>query len=208
MLYSIKELQDIFVDACVRDTNGDLMFLSAYGRDGSLQQLLASLHLGVHEGGLRSITLVGDPQPIPVSIGDPKRLTKFSGRLPKENLFGNLVQVWIYDPAILKPSRAARSGWILRQTNNLTDSNIREHVWALYRQIATVPLLSHWRDAVLDATRASVTDLAETSYAPCGRLSAWKLTLPDDLPQRISGLVKAGRLQLGDSASPVSARAI
>lgn len=199
MLYAIKELQDLFVDACVRDANGDLMLLSAYGRDGSLQQLLAALHLGVHEGGLRGFTLLGERHPITVSIGDPKRLTKYSGRLPKENLFGNLVHVWIYDPAILKPSRAARTGWILRQADDMA-SDHREHVWTLYRQLATVPLLPHWRDVVLDATRDSVTDLRDTPFAPCGRLSALKLTLAEDLAQLVSSLVKAGRLTLHDRA--------
>jgi hypothetical protein len=32
-LYRLREMADVFVDACVRDTSGDLLFLSCYGRD-------------------------------------------------------------------------------------------------------------------------------------------------------------------------------
>ena len=39
-MFRIKELGDVFVDACVRDQAGQLMFLSCYGRDGALHPSL------------------------------------------------------------------------------------------------------------------------------------------------------------------------
>ena len=43
MLFKLRELSDLFADACVRDEAGQLMFLSLYGRDTAIQQLLARL---------------------------------------------------------------------------------------------------------------------------------------------------------------------
>jgi len=74
MIFRIRELQDLFVDACVRFPNGDLAFLSFYGRDGSVQQLFASLQLGTQEGGLRQLTLVTASSSVEtvISIGESK----------------------------------------------------------------------------------------------------------------------------------------
>ena len=57
MIFRIRELQDLFVDACVRFPNGDLAFLSFYGRDGSVQQLFASLQLGTQAVSYTHLTL-------------------------------------------------------------------------------------------------------------------------------------------------------
>lgn len=45
-LYQIEEFSDIWADACLRDSEGRLMFLSVYGRDGVLMQMLAAFELG------------------------------------------------------------------------------------------------------------------------------------------------------------------
>ena len=51
-MFRIKEVADVFVDACVRDETGQMLFLSCFGRDTSIQQLFAAFYLRVSEGGL------------------------------------------------------------------------------------------------------------------------------------------------------------
>ena len=146
MLYPVKELQDIFVDACVRAPDGELVFLSVFGRDGAVQQLYASLHLGIQEGGIRQITLL-DPDTsrtlAAVPVGDPRRLDKYSGRLPKDNLFGNLVHTWIYDESLLAPSKATGSAWLLvdRETQAHDIDSLEARTWSLIEQLSPLPLL-------------------------------------------------------------------
>ncbi|PQV44121.1 hypothetical protein [Paraburkholderia sp. BL21I4N1] len=208
MLYPILELQDIFVDACVRAPTGELMFLSTYGRDGSLQQLYAALHLGVQEGGIRQVTIL-DPasrQPLAaVPVGDPKRFDKFSGRLPKDNLFGSLVHTWIFDPCLMTPARATATAWLLvdRHTQHDDTASITSRAWSLIVQLSPVPLLPHWRERVLSALgKEIVTDLAETASAPVGRLHASLIVLPEAFRETLSTLVHDGKLTLeGDTGT-------
>ncbi|TCG09204.1 hypothetical protein BZM27_06660 [Paraburkholderia steynii] len=202
MLYPIKELQDIFIDACVRAPDGELAFLSAFGRDGAVQQLYASLHLGVQEGGIRQITLL-DPdssQPIvTVAIGDPRRLDKYGGRLPKDNLFGNLLHTWIYDESLLTPSKATGSAWLLvdRETQAHDEASLEARVWSLIEQLSPIPLLPHWRSLVLASLGAQlVSRLDQTPYAPVGRIHAFRIALPGSFTEAISSLVRSGALAI------------
>ncbi|PTB17576.1 hypothetical protein C9I57_26885 [Trinickia symbiotica] len=202
MPYPIKELQDIFVDACVRAPDGELAFLSVFGRDGAVQQLYASLHLGVQEGGIRQITLI-DPDSsqtiAAVPIGDPRRLDKYSGRLPKDNLFGNLVHTWIYDESLLTPSKATGSAWLLvdRETQAHDEAALEARVWSLIELLSPIPLLPHWRSLVLaELGDRLVSRLDEPPSAPVGRLDAFRIALPDSFTEAISGFVRSGALAI------------
>jgi hypothetical protein len=114
MLFKLRELSDLYADACVRDESGQLMFLSLYGRDTAIQQLLAAFTLKVSEGGFDSFHLQ-DPagESHRVHVGNADRLEKFTGKLPRDNLFGNLVHLWLYDPALTRPDRSNRVAWVL-----------------------------------------------------------------------------------------------
>ncbi|WMD19662.1 hypothetical protein RAS12_24045 [Achromobacter seleniivolatilans] len=200
MMYRIRELQDLYVDACIRLPSGDLAFLSFYGRDGSVQQLFASLQLGTQEGGLRQLTLMTSSSAVEtvVTVGDVKRLEKHTGRLPKQTLFGGLLHCWIYDPALLKPSRATRSGWVLRDSPvaQATDLAV-DPVWDLVKQISEVPLLDHWRAFVMSELRADLlADLDDEACRPVGRIHPTFVRLPSDFSSRISSYVRNGQLTL------------
>ncbi|WP_126227728.1 hypothetical protein [Burkholderia ambifaria] len=202
MLYPVKELQDIFVDACVRAPDGELAFISVFGRDGAVQQLYASLHLGIQEGGIRQITLL-DPETsqtlATVPVGDPRRLDKYSGRLPKDNLFGNLVHTWIYDESLLTPSKSTGSAWLLvdRETQAHDLESLEDRAWSLIEQLSTLPLLPHWRAMVLGMLGEHlVNSLDQTPHAPIGRIHASRIALPDSFSEAISGFVRDGSLGL------------
>lgn len=204
MLMKLKELADVFVDACVRDESGRLLFLSCYGRDTAIQQLFAAFYLKANDGGLDHFHLVAPDAGIHdqgdlVMVGDADRLTKFSGRLPRENLFGNLAHTWIYDPCVISPDRSARLAWVVEPepySEALRDS-ITAKVWDTYKDLSPVPLLDHWRDRVLEATAEEcVTLMHNSGFPPLGCCSAFKVLLPDSFLETLSGLVRQRELML------------
>ena len=205
MLFKFKELSDLYADACVRDETGRLMFLSLYGRDTAIQQLLAAFTIKVTEGGLDAFHLqhpAGESQL--VHVGDADRLEKFTGKLPRDNLFGNLVHLWLYDPTLIRPDRSNRVAWVL--VDGVDDPSeqseaIRTRVWGLYKLLSPVPLLDTWQQAVLSRTENEVVTLmSETPYPPLGRIAAARVGLPDRFPEIVSGMVKAGDLILDQLA--------
>ena len=211
MLFKLRELSDLFADACVRDESGQLMFLSLYGRDTAIQQLLAAFTLKVSEGGFDSFHLQ-DPagESHLVHVGNVDRLEKFTGKLPRDNLFGNLVHLWLYDPSLIRPDRSNRVAWVLVDGVDHPSARteaIRTRVWALYKLLSPVPLLDTWQQAVLSRTENEVVTLmSETPYPPLGRIGAARVGLPDHFPEIVSGMVKAGALTQ-EAPAPVLAMA-
>jgi hypothetical protein len=201
MLYKLRELSDLYADACVRDESGQLMFLSLFGRDTAVQQLLAAFTLKVTEGGLDGFHLQ-DPagESHRVHVGNADRLEKFTGKLPRDNLFGNLVHLWLYDPILTRPDRSNRVAWVL--VDGVDDPSVRTEAiwswaWGLCKLLSPVPLLDTWQAPVLARTGAEVVTLMdETPYPPLGRIAAARIGLPDHFPETVSGMVKAGELAL------------
>ena len=177
MLFKLKELSDLYADACVRDESGQLMFLSLYGRDTAIQQLLAAFTLKVTEGGLSAFHLQ-DPegQAHVVYVGNAERLEKFTGKLPRDNLFGNLAHVWLYDPVLIRPDRSNRVAWVLVDSVHPGSNPLEviwDRAWALYKLLSPVPLLDTWQQAILLRTGGDVVTLMrETAYPPLGRIGA------------------------------------
>ncbi len=211
MLFKLRELSDLFADACVRDEAGQLMFLSLYGRDTAIQQLLAAFTLKVNEGGFDSFHLQ-DPagESHLVHLGNVDRLEKFTGKLPRDNLFGNLVHVWLYDPALIRPDRSNRVAWVLVDGVDAPSDQaeaVRVRVWGLYKLLSPVPLLDTWQQAVMSRTgNEVVTLMRETPYPPLGHIAAARVGLPDHFPEIVSGMVKAGALTQ-EAPAPVLAMA-
>jgi hypothetical protein len=206
MLFKLKELSDLYADACVRDESGQLMFLSLYGRDTVIQQLLAAITLKVTEGGLNTFHLEDpDGQGHVVYVGDADRLEKFTGKLPRGNLFGNLVHIWLYDSVLTRPDRSNRVAWVL--VDDVQDETSRREaiwrrIWELYKLLSPVPLLDAWEAAVLSRTSGEVVTLMrETAYPPLGRIDAARIRLSDSFPKTVSGMVKAGEVALEDLAA-------
>ena len=211
MLFKLRELSDLFADACVRDDSGQLMFLSLYGRDTAIQQLLAAFTLKVSEGGFDSFHLQGPAgESHRVHVGNVDRLEKFTGKLPRDNLFGNLVHLWLYDPALIRADRSNRVAWVLvdgAEDPSEQSEAIRTRVWGLYKLLSPVPLLDTWQQAVLSRTgNEVVTQMGETPYPPLGRIAAARVGLPDHFPEIVSGMVKAGALTQ-EAPAPVLAMA-
>ena len=221
-MYLIQQVSDVHVDACVRNEAGQLMFLSAFGRDTAIKELMARMELGTGDNhSLSELTLKGTcdhaGESHAVMVGDPKRLDKHTGRLPKRKLFGNMTHVWIYDPAIREPDKGSRTAWLIdRVITDGTESSsldIRQRIWATIGQLASIPLLPHWRDTVLKAVwRDMVFEMGKTTSEeynprfskPLGGMQAFRIALTEEFPNVVSSLIKSGQLHLEQQAQPLA----
>lgn len=221
-MYQIQQVSDVHVDACVRNEAGQLMFLSAFGRDTAIKELMARMELGTGDNhSLSELTLKGTcdhaGESHAVMVGDPKRLDKHTGRLPKRKLFGNMTHVWIYDPAIREPDKGSRTAWLIdRVVSGETETfnlDIRERIWATIGQLASIPLLPHWRDTVLQAVwRDMVFEMGKTTSdeynprfsKPLGGMQAFRIALTEEFPNVVSSLIKSGQLHLEQQAQPLA----
>ena len=203
-MFRIKEVADVFVDACVRDEEGRLLFLSCFGRDTAIQQLFAAFYLKPTEGGLEVFHLIepsagahaaGDG----VRVGAAEALQKLAGRLPRENVFGNLAHTWIYDPVIVRPDRATRTAWVLDPAHGAETKPeaVLSRVWEVFKLLSPVPLLDEWQPTLMKACFDDcVKAMADSAFPPLGRVSAQKVTVPDSFLSTVSTLVKRGELAL------------
>lgn len=221
-MYQIQQVSDVHVDACVRNEAGQLMFLSAFGRDTAIKELMARMELGTGDNhSLSELTLKGTcdhaGESHAVMVGDLKRLDKHTGRLPKRKLFGNMTHVWIYDPAIREPDKGSRTAWLIdRVVSGATETfnlDIRERIWATIGQLASIPLLPHWRDTVLKAVwRDMVFEMGKTTSdeynprfsKPLGGMQAFRIALTEEFPNVVSSLIKSGQLHLEQQAQPLA----
>jgi len=203
-MFRIKEVADVFVDACVRDEEGRLLFLSCFGRDTAIQQLFAAFYLKPTEGGLEVFHLA-EPSAGAHTAGEAVRvrsaegLQKLAGRLPRENVFGNLAHTWIYDPVIVRPDRAARTAWVIDPAHSAETKPeaVLSRVWEVFKLLSPVPLLDEWQPTLMKACfDECVKAMADSAFPPLGRISAQKVTVPDSFLSIVSTLVKRGDLGL------------
>ena len=216
-MYEIAHCGDVFVEACIRNEASQLMFLSAYGRDTAVKELMARMELGARDNhGLAELALKGTcdcaGESHTVVVGDPKRLDKHTGRLPKRKLFGNLAHVWIYDPVIRAPDKGTRTAWLIdRSSAGQPGGDMRERIWAAVCQLASIPLLPHWRDTVLAAVwhdmvfemgKSTGPDYNPRFSRPLGGMQAFRVALTDHFPGVVSSLIKTRVLTLGPNEQP------
>ena len=205
-LYAARECSDVFVDAALRDSAGELMFLSMYGRDTAMLHFLASFTLPVGNGGRSFFTLVRGDEHHKIGLADPARLDKLTGRLPRENLFGNLTHVWLYHREGIQPDRSNRSALLLRFEES--DEAYAMRTWSLVRELCPVPLLDHWREPLMEATGdLLITPLSAGNAPPIGVVDGARLSLPDAFEQIVSAAVADGALTLEASDLPMDCAA-
>lgn len=205
-MYQIEEFPEVWADACVRDSEGRFLFLSLYGRDGSLMQFIAAMELGSKEGGVQRFHLQGEGgERHRAEVGGTDRLSKQATRLPKQNLFGPLSQMWVFDKGLQTPDRANRIGWALhccaggnQAEYSEPGEQLRERTWRLIQSLSPVALLDHWRADVLQwcQDKDAAQLMGSSLYPVLGRVHAMRVSLSDHFATFISEGVKAGRLRL------------
>lgn len=206
-LFRVADVSGLYADAFVMDQGtGQMVFASFWGRDTTLQELLARLSLPGHEGGLASLEFVpcqeGEGESRRLEIGDPDRLAKLSGRMPADNLFGALAQLWLYDRKAVEPDHAARRALLLTEGELPSPGEGQdwagpgaERVWALFKTVSHLPLLDHWRDVLVPQALES----GWLRLHPGVKANAIELDLgAADYEAAVSRLIREGRLTLGE----------
>src|SRR5579872_162460 len=152
VLYRIDECPDLLVDACLCDEQRQLIFLSLWGRDTAAQAFLARLTLGSDKDGLTGFHLQTEADAsLPVEIGNVNLLQKRTTRALRRTLFGTLNHLWLFDGRCVEPDKPNAKALAILPKNS---SNPQERLWRLVRETCPLPLLEHWRDAVLELLRA------------------------------------------------------
>lgn len=216
-MYQIETCSDVFVDACVRNQAGILMFASVYGRDTAIKELMARIQIAKGSEGLSELKLKGcgvhQGEVHVATIGNAKDLDKLTGRLSK-CLYGNLTHAWIFDPAIRAPDKGAGQAWVIepKQADDPEQSaRIQRRIWHSVCHLAAVPLLPHWQPTVMRAfgtdlvCQMGTTDGGHNPWysKPLGDVVAYRVRLESDFSSRICTLVQNGELTLHPKTKPV-----
>ncbi|BDR09202.1 hypothetical protein CTR2_R25400 [Comamonas thiooxydans] len=184
-LHRIEGFADLWADACLRNDEGELMFLSFYGRDASAMQFIAAMELGRTEHGITDFTLVSpEGTRNHVQVGSAERLGKFTGRLPRQNLFGSLNHLFVYDKRLQEIDKPNRIGWIVSNV----DAGIEEKVWALVKTLAPIALLDHWQAPLIAwcGEKGAVHELGGGLYPRIGNLRAMRVSISDHFIRHVS----------------------
>lgn len=154
-LITLFNVDGIFCDALVNDDQNSLIFASLWGRDTAIQELLARLTLSAHEGGIAD--LVFKDQSVnglkTVHLNDKNRLDKLTGRMPKANILGDMVQLMLFDKLVQVPDYANCKGYLLfdgrpkavSQINNIDQGN---QIWDTFKSICHLPMLDQWQQRI------------------------------------------------------------
>lgn len=190
-LFRIDECPDLMADGCVADENGNLVFLSIWARDTAVQEFLARLTLSRTEQGLERFHLITEQDVlVPIFVGNADHLEKRSTRAFRRTLFGSMVHLWLFDTRCVKPDKANASALALLPRDR---SDHTGRLWALVRETCPLPLLDHWRDAVL-ALLQSQEMLTRLPFA-LGRLEGHRLALDiSALTTALGDLIRSGTL--------------
>lgn len=143
---TIDEAPGVFADALLRDERGSLLFCSLWGRDTAIQELLARLSVSEEEGGVRSLRFGTAESAQTAHFDRMPSIEKLTARLPPQNLFGAMVQLWLFDRLAIEPDRANRRALLLKRGVDRSDAVL----WSLVRTVVHIPLLDHWKTNVLD----------------------------------------------------------
>lgn len=211
-LCAVEDVPGLYADAFVADqTSGELWFASFWGRDTTVQELLAKLTLPPSEGGLDHLRLVDcdhHGRRWRLSLFDASRLSKHTGRMPKGNLFGDAVQVWLFDRRFAGPDPATRSALKLFRATTATptvdDEAVGDAVWALVKEVCHLPLLEHWRPQVM----AAVIERGWVAMHLGVGVHAVRLDLSsEEVEPMLGGLIRQGRLVLTPAGDQSAASA-
>jgi hypothetical protein len=152
-LLTLFNVDGIFCDALVNDDQDGLIFVSLWGRDTAIQELLARLTLSSAEGGIAQLIFRGQ-NPKAIHLGNPDRLDKLTGRMPKANIFGDMVQLWLFDKRVQEPDFPNQTAFLLldeRQKSvvSLANDENENAAWQLVKSVCQLPMLDAWRDKII-----------------------------------------------------------
>lgn len=181
---------EIFIDALIVDNSGFLLFMSAWGRDTAAQEMLARMTLPGHEQGISSYiarsNAVDSPSRYMVTMPNINVVEKQQARV-KSKVFGELVNIFIFNQCVSKPSKSTRIAWALYRDCN------EPYLWPLVVETCHLPLLDHWENEVMSELNQRGWINRLNGY----NISATSVDLSsDDLEAVIESMIKDGRLSI------------
>ncbi|WMY72511.1 hypothetical protein RHD99_13550 [Buttiauxella selenatireducens] len=187
-LLRLNDIPNIMADGYLCDERRSLLFLSVWGRDTAIQELLGRLTLKNDEG-LPQLTLTDEALHEHLLFpGNTDNLDKRTTR-HQHTRFGTLIHLWLFDKRCLHPDRANGQAFLLLRRDEPCWHN---RAWTLLKETTSLPLLDHWQGRVLGFLEASQM---LTALSGKGALTGRQLTL--DLPALtgfISDTIRAGEL--------------
>ena len=123
-----------------------------------------------------------------VRIGNPDRLDKMTGRMPKANLFGDLVHLWLFDKKARSPDYVNRQAYLLQRPEQ---DKLMTNAWYLVKDVCHLPLLDQWQAAVTQLMREQRWLTMQEGY----EMNALRIDIPEDeFDREISLMITAGQL--------------
>ncbi|RTB44103.1 hypothetical protein [Pseudomonas aeruginosa] len=198
-LYRIDECPDLMADACVGDDQGNLTFVSLWGRDTAIQQFIARLTLGHDEDGLDQFHIINDQgASIPVFVGSVERLQKRMTRAYRRTLFGSLTNLWLFDRRCSQPDKSNASAFALLLRD---DGDPDAKLWQLVRETCPLPLLDHWQSHLLVMLRR--LDMLRQLPKAIGPLDGYRVSIDMTvLAHNLGELIRLGVLTADESIPP------
>ncbi len=203
-LMPIPEVAGVFTEAFLLDDHSETVFISFIGKDIAIQAFRASWSIPASQGGLTDFlveTQHGTPR---IHLGNPENMEFQSGRL-STNLFGELVQVWVFKHLAQKPDYANRKAI---QLYRLDEDKVatQDNLWALVKDLSHLPLLDEWRPVIVDLL---IQKDWIKHWKGVGGIAAHYIHLPEEemeLLYEVLKEIKPDRIDLGTIDRPPAYR--
>ncbi len=154
-LMTLFNVDGIFCDALVHDDQDSLIFASLWGRDTAIQELLARLTLSSSEDGISDLVFKYPSATglKSVHLNDRNRLDKLTGRMPKANILGDMVQLMLFDKLVQAPDYANRKGYLLfdgrpKSVSQINNTDHGNQIWHTFKSICHLPMLDRWQQRI------------------------------------------------------------
>lgn len=147
-MLTLNCIDSVFCDGLLTAPDGRLLFMSVWGRDTTISEFVARVTLSDHPDGIKQFEASGPELEMRAFINDVKFLDKRQARA-SNSLFGDLVQLFVFDQSLCRPDRSLREAWTIYRTNG--DSHALPDPWPLVMDTCHVPLMPHWRKPILQA---------------------------------------------------------
>ena len=195
-LWQLGERPGVFVDCGIYD-NDELYFMRFFGRDASLNNLIASFYLPVAEGGLSNLTLLCAEKKTAKAVllvGDTKELAKHNGRVSRQAApeFADLGWLWIYNKRLCSPDLTMQTNTVL-VTKDLYDKGLDDQIWQTVRRLSSIPLQDAWRDYVMQKLRDIPAVIEELSSVG-DVIRAVRVSLPPNFDEMVCSAIQDGSI--------------
>ena len=193
-LFTLSAIPDVYADAWLTDDAGSLLFLSVWGRDTALQELLARLQLPRSDNGIREFTLHHGEIKRLVRVPNVDGLDKITAKTPSHTVFGVLTHLWIYDQLAVRPDQVNHRALMLYDIEEGEPDP-----WPLFKTVCPLPMLDGWKDIILSRCqqRQWIRPVAQGAG-----IAGIAIELDAQLEPMMTEMIRRGELTLPENDGP------